>query len=524
MILVSLLPAAAFAAPPTRGGNVTPLFQCKTPGTQLPFPVSAADVSSGNARIGWIYKEPNPPTNDSTTGSPTPKDTIVSSYLDGGIAKPHQGVDFIAAGSSALPVYALGNGTVVKKDSTHLTIWYQGIKSTDIDTGVEYSVLAVNYSIITNVLVSVDDTVHSGQHVADSSIDNNTRHFHMSFGTSKDYNDLDPSQSIDPTQILGADLGWARRYAESPITPLDWDHSDIHFDWSIPQWCGGPYFDKSTAFAVGVGPNPTDLYSISERTKVWVKVGQLRLDDKGQHYPPFQDIGDIATSPDGVLYMTDGYDLYHVEQNTGLAKHIGSFNHDVAVNALAFTPSTPSTPLGILYGADQNGALFTINTNTGALTTNGSYGAGFLSPGDLVVDERGTLYATIYNNASSKYYLAKVDRKSGQATPIGDGFAEDVVGLFFFEQSLFGVSQFSSECNPSTGALLAIDTTTGQVANKGCLTFDAFGASSAPQASQAQQNMNNYQEHECLEAQQRKHKPSLMERLYRSLGLIAYSC
>jgi hypothetical protein len=162
---------------------------------------------------------------------------------------------------------------------------------------------------------------------------------------------------------------------------------------------------------------------------------------------------------------------------TELATVIGSFGSVDDMNALAFSPA------GTLYGAGENGTLYKIDTKTGALTNVGNYGAFYGSEGDLVFDNQGHLFASLFTQAESGSTLATVDPGTGQATPIGSESDSHINGLYFVGQTLYGVSAGSPQCNMSTGALLTFNTTTGEPKFKRCLSFNALGASSVPQAA-----------------------------------------
>jgi hypothetical protein len=137
-----------------------------------------------------------------------------------------------------------------------------------------------------------------------------------------------------------------------------------------------------------------------------------------------QQMYDVAYSPSGWLYGIDGTSkLYHITvrfdaQNHGLASTdlIGSLG--VFANALQFRGNT-------LYAAGDS-ALYTVDTQSGAVTQVATLPEGDVSAGDLEFDSAGNALLTLDNGQ-----LLRLDPSLGNPGIVGAAGANDVYGLIY---------------------------------------------------------------------------------------------
>jgi len=149
----------------------------------------------------------------------------------------------------------------------------------------------------------------------------------------------------------------------------------------------------------------------------------------------------------GSVYRIDPGTAQGTRLTTGLA---GSFN------GLSFVPAAQIGQSGddVLVGTrNTDGAVFQINTMTGAATQIGNMGGAFASSGDLVsVAELGTLQTTANGIGADR--LVSLAPGSFTATAIGTdiGFSE-IWGIAFWKDKVFGFT--------AGGQFITIDPTTG---------------------------------------------------------------
>jgi hypothetical protein len=155
-------------------------------------------------------------------------------------------------------------------------------------------------------------------------------------------------------------------------------------------------------------------------------------------------ITDIAMMG-GTLYGVSFSDLYVINQLTADVTFVGSTGY--------FNINARASIAGILYAGTTSGELIIIEENDGSVSYVGSYGAGISSSGDLAFDSKGDLYATVNVDGQVNDSLALINRFTGAASIIGDAGADEIFGITFFENQLYGVL--------FDGTLVTIDTTSG---------------------------------------------------------------
>jgi hypothetical protein len=160
----------------------------------------------------------------------------------------------------------------------------------------------------------------------------------------------------------------------------------------------------------------------------------------------------IAFSPSGALFGVQNLaapQLWSINASTAAASPVGSLglalNPGDAAVALEFSPG------GTLYTATTGGQLYTVNTTTGAATLVGNIG--LPAAGDLASAPDGNLYMSSGAGGSDPNSLIQVDPTTGVGTLVGPIGFNDVFGLDFIGNTLYGLDD--------SGALITIDPTTG---------------------------------------------------------------
>jgi len=189
-----------------------------------------------------------------------------------------------------------------------------------------------------------------------------------------------------------------------------------------------------TVYVITFTPDSA-LYRLNPRSHVKVREGLTGVE-----------LTDV-TFRGKTLYAISFTDLYWLNAATGASHHIGSLGFSSA-NALVTQPKT-----GTLYGADQFGDFFKINSRTGHATLIGTFGGGLGSAGDLTF-ANGHLYAAVSKSGSPDSFLATVNVRTGSAKIVGNTGYRNVWGLITGNGALYGATY--------GGSFLAISATTGR--------------------------------------------------------------
>jgi hypothetical protein len=142
------------------------------------------------------------------------------------------------------------------------------------------------------------------------------------------------------------------------------------------------------------------------------------------------------------------------------------------IGALAFDDR------GILYGISlgMDAKLYTINPSTGAASSVGSLGIGFVFEGGLDFGSSGQLIGVNQENAEgAKTFI--IDAETGSATIIGPNPGEnrDINGLAYDGQNFFAIDRVSNtfgSLDPATGKYSPIGNTGATIADAGGLAID----------------------------------------------------
>ena len=194
----------------------------------------------------------------------------------------------------------------------------------------------------------------------------------------------------------------------------------------------------------------------------------------------------IAFSPSGVLYgiSTDATTLFTINANTGALTTIGATGLDAGQSdGLAFRAD------GALFLANQVSSLYTLDTGTGAASLVGAIGNA--SVGTIAFDDGGHLFQTNddpANGASDLDVLDTLDQTTGAGTAVGEPGANTaftgIFGLAFSNGALFGFDD--------SNHVIRLDTVTGFGTQVGVyqlpdsqIVLAATAASTVPEPSAA---------------------------------------
>jgi len=178
------------------------------------------------------------------------------------------------------------------------------------------------------------------------------------------------------------------------------------------------------------------------------------------------EITDIAWArTSATLYGISYGALYAIDTATCEATPIGDGLHTSNANALTCDAS------GNLFGATVSGYLLRVDPFSGGAATIGSYGSGLTSSGDLAFASDGTLFGSANAPGEVGDVLVRIDPSNGIATRVGSTGYQDVFGLVFVGDKLYGVT--------AANELVRLDTQTGEGVLVRDLSFSAWGAESA---------------------------------------------
>jgi hypothetical protein len=195
---------------------------------------------------------------------------------------------------------------------------------------------------------------------------------------------------------------------------------------------------------------------------------------------------DIAVDKDRHMIGISLGKIFSIDPDTGAATMLAEFPADGGgFTSLSFVPLDATDPDSAerLIAADDQGAVFEIDPETGVATEIGSYGETadgdvIRSSGDIVsVRGVGTLATvTIGLPFSNTDYLAWVDTTTWEATPIGGGSTgyDRIFGLGYWGGTIFGF--IDDGTTAGTGQLVTIDAETGAATPATQSSFRWYGA------------------------------------------------
>ncbi len=155
-------------------------------------------------------------------------------------------------------------------------------------------------------------------------------------------------------------------------------------------------------------------------------------------------ITDIAVSANGAIVGVTANGVYSIDAGTAKPTLLTSLAEGAFLTALTFVPNPVAQDQEILIGVDKDGSSYRINTDNGAIDFVGEYGNGIESSGDMVFVENLGILATVANVPSmtpEKVALARIDPLTFKATVLGDTGFQDVFGLGFWEDKVYGFTK-----------------------------------------------------------------------------------
>jgi hypothetical protein len=176
----------------------------------------------------------------------------------------------------------------------------------------------------------------------------------------------------------------------------------------------------------------------------------------------------MGFAPDGYVYSigytADNTDhVFRINPSGGTVTDLGSLGPNVQFN------NGTTNKAGTLYAIDDNtGLLYTISTQTLAVTPIGSTGLGSnhgrTPDGLLAFDANGNLFADEFRGLASDL-LDKIDPTTGALTPIGTGlFSRPFPSIYagvFIQGTLYGFGVDFGSQGPMDQNVYTINTTTG---------------------------------------------------------------
>jgi hypothetical protein len=164
---------------------------------------------------------------------------------------------------------------------------------------------------------------------------------------------------------------------------------------------------------------------------------------------------DIAIDKDGNMTGVSYSRVYSVNKDTAACTFLANLDATV-FNGLSYVPPTSPDPNApeILVGAEGgSGNVYQIDPQTGMQTLLGTYGGGLGSSGDIVSVRGFGTVATVTSPNATNDQLARIDTATWQATVIGDTGFDEIWGLGFWGDKVYGFTD--------TSKFLLIDVTTG---------------------------------------------------------------
>ena len=175
---------------------------------------------------------------------------------------------------------------------------------------------------------------------------------------------------------------------------------------------------------------------------------------------------DIAIDQFGRMIGVSFNSVYEVDEETGNCIYLAPLQ-GAGFNGLSFIES-PAGGLEVLVGADLSGNIYELDPATGATTLVGNYGGGYVSSGDIVSVRGAGTFATVTDNVGTDQ-LAFIDPADNYAaTIIGDTGYDNIWGLGYWRNKVYGFS--------SDNQFLTIDVGTGEATPEQAGAFSWWGA------------------------------------------------
>jgi hypothetical protein len=225
------------------------------------------------------------------------------------------------------------------------------------------------------------------------------------------------------------------------------NHAPTSVDGSDVGGGGGATADGGSVAGGGGGSDPgLDAYVYAHDAATLYKVDPdtLALSMVGPFAWPngvADMMTDIAIDKNGKMVGVSFDKVYSVDKSTAACTYLSSL--DRSFNSLSFVAAGQIDSSGneVLVAAALDGWLYRIDPASGQSTPIGQYGGGMTSSGDIVsVGGFGTV-ATVKQPGSQEDWLVSVDAATGAATVLGNTQTQDIWGLGFWKNKIFGFTQ-----------------------------------------------------------------------------------
>lgn len=234
-----------------------------------------------------------------------------------------------------------------------------------------------------------------------------------------------------PADLASSDAPDGGASFERDVAPLDRPRADV------------PSSDEVLVYAHTAG----ELFRVDPRGLTIERVGPFNFPDDGQDHR----MTDLAVNAARELWGITFDAIYRVDEATArctLASPLqGLYNGLTFVPAGVLSPTTE-----VLLAVSTPGEYFVVNTSDGRVQRLGSYGSGLTSSGDLVSIATADTWAIVKRD--TRDHLARVDLRAGRTTVVGPTGVDDIWGLGYWRNRLYGFT--------NTGAFVTIDPDTGR--------------------------------------------------------------
>lgn len=190
----------------------------------------------------------------------------------------------------------------------------------------------------------------------------------------------------------------------------------------------------------------SELFRVDPRALSIRSVGRFAFAEDGQNH----EMTDIAVNAAGELWGLTFDAIYRIDAMTARCTLVSPLEGQY--NGLTFVPAGVLNPSAeVLVAVERGGAYFVVNTRDGRVQRLGAYGVGG-SSGDLVSIATADTWAIV--KIAGVDNLARVDLRRGVTTVVGPTGVDDLWGLGYWRQRLYGFA--------STGEFVTIDPATGR--------------------------------------------------------------
>ncbi|HRI66962.1 MAG TPA: hypothetical protein PK156_22100 [Polyangium sp.] len=198
------------------------------------------------------------------------------------------------------------------------------------------------------------------------------------------------------------------------------------FSFPMDGGAGGPPEMPGEVF----GHSENTLYKLEPYSKQVTVIGDFQ---------GCSSVIDLAIDKDSKIIATTATAIYWIDKTNAKCTRIATGSYP---NSLSFVPAGTLDPNEEALVGYEDASYVRINTTTGAKTTLGALGNGYVSSGDIVSVKGGGTYLTVKGNGCGDC-LFQVDPKTGSMVknwgPTGYG---KVFGIAFWAGSVYGFTDY----------------------------------------------------------------------------------